>query len=91
MAHTPTGSKPRRGHRIDPSATRPPASTTEPQTPPPERHATNLLKSLEAEGIADEELSALLATDRVVPVAHGRLGSTLPARGLNNFAGGTVA
>lgn len=30
-----------------------------------------LLKSLEAEGIADRELSALLATDRVIPVAHG--------------------
>ena len=30
-----------------------------------------LLKSLDAEGIADKELSALLATDRVIPVAHG--------------------
>jgi hypothetical protein len=30
-----------------------------------------LLKSLNAEGIADKELSALLATDRVIPVAHG--------------------
>jgi hypothetical protein len=30
-----------------------------------------LLKSLPAEGIADKELSALLATDRVIPVAHG--------------------
>jgi len=30
-----------------------------------------LLKSLAAEGIADKELSALLATDRVIPVAHG--------------------
>lgn len=30
-----------------------------------------LLKTLEAEGIADKELSALLATDRVIPVAHG--------------------
>ncbi len=30
-----------------------------------------LLKSLEAEGVADKELSALLATDRVIPVAHG--------------------
>jgi hypothetical protein len=29
-----------------------------------------LLKSLAAEGIADKELSALLATDRVIPVAH---------------------
>jgi len=29
-----------------------------------------LLKSLDAEGIADKELSALLATDRVIPVAH---------------------
>lgn len=29
-----------------------------------------LLKSLEAQGIADKELSALLATDRVIPVAH---------------------
>ena len=29
-----------------------------------------LLKSLEASGIADKELSALLATDRVIPVAH---------------------
>lgn len=31
----------------------------------------NLLKSLVAEGIADKELSALLATDRVIPVVHG--------------------
>ncbi|MCB0900225.1 MAG: toll/interleukin-1 receptor domain-containing protein [Actinobacteria bacterium] len=30
-----------------------------------------LLKSLKSEGIADKELSALLATDRVIPVAHG--------------------
>src|SRR5438067_7196400 len=30
-----------------------------------------LLKSLAAEGIADKELSALFATDRVIPVAHG--------------------
>lgn len=30
-----------------------------------------LLKSLAAEGIADKELSVLLATDRVIPVAHG--------------------
>ena len=30
-----------------------------------------LLKTLAAEGIADKELSALLATDRVIPVAHG--------------------
>lgn len=30
-----------------------------------------LLKSLKAEGIADKELSALLATNRVIPVAHG--------------------
>lgn len=30
-----------------------------------------LLKSLESGGIADKELSALLATDRVIPVAHG--------------------
>jgi hypothetical protein len=29
-----------------------------------------LLKSLETQGIADKELSALLATDRVIPVAH---------------------
>ena len=29
-----------------------------------------LLKSLAAEGIADKELSVLLATDRVIPVAH---------------------
>lgn len=29
-----------------------------------------LLTSLTAEGIADKELSALLATDRVIPVAH---------------------
>ncbi|MFM8858077.1 MAG: TIR domain protein, partial [Actinomycetota bacterium] len=28
-------------------------------------------KSLDADGIADKELSALLATDRVIPVAHG--------------------
>lgn len=30
-----------------------------------------LFKSLDAEGTADKELSALLATDRVIPVAHG--------------------
>jgi hypothetical protein len=30
-----------------------------------------LFKSLDAEGVADKELSALLATDRVIPVAHG--------------------
>ena len=30
-----------------------------------------LLRSLENGGIADKELSALLATDRVIPVAHG--------------------
>jgi hypothetical protein len=30
-----------------------------------------MLKSLAAQGIADKELSALLATDRVIPVAHG--------------------
>lgn len=30
-----------------------------------------LLKSLAPQGIADKELSALLATDRVIPVAHG--------------------
>jgi hypothetical protein len=30
-----------------------------------------LLKSLNSEGIADKELSVLLATDRVIPVAHG--------------------
>lgn len=30
-----------------------------------------LLKGLDAQGIADKELSALLATDRVIPVAHG--------------------
>lgn len=30
-----------------------------------------LLTSLAAEGIADKELSALLATDRVIPIAHG--------------------
>lgn len=30
-----------------------------------------LLRSLESEGIADKELSVLLATDRVIPVAHG--------------------
>jgi hypothetical protein len=30
-----------------------------------------LFKTLDAEGIADKELSALLATDRVIPVAHG--------------------
>jgi hypothetical protein len=30
-----------------------------------------MLKSLQSEGIADKELSALLATDRVIPVAHG--------------------
>jgi hypothetical protein len=29
-----------------------------------------MLKSLAAEGIADKELSVLLATDRVIPVAH---------------------
>lgn len=31
----------------------------------------NLYKSLEKEGISAQELSALLATDRVIPVAHG--------------------
>ena len=31
----------------------------------------NLVKGLAAEGIADKELSALLATDRVIPVVHG--------------------
>lgn len=30
-----------------------------------------LFTSLNAEGVADKELSALLATDRVIPVAHG--------------------
>jgi hypothetical protein len=30
-----------------------------------------LLKSIQTDGIADRELSALLATDRVIPVAHG--------------------
>ena len=30
-----------------------------------------LFTSLRAEGVADKELSALLATDRVIPVAHG--------------------
>jgi len=30
-----------------------------------------LLRSLAAQGVADKELSALLATDRVIPVAHG--------------------
>jgi hypothetical protein len=30
-----------------------------------------LFKSLNSEGVADKELSALLATDRVIPVAHG--------------------
>lgn len=30
-----------------------------------------MFKSLDAEGVADKELSALLATDRVIPVAHG--------------------
>lgn len=30
-----------------------------------------MFKSLDSEGVADKELSALLATDRVIPVAHG--------------------
>lgn len=30
-----------------------------------------MLKSLAGEGVADKELSALLATDRVIPVVHG--------------------
>ena len=30
-----------------------------------------LLKSLNDQGVADQELSALLATDRVIPVAYG--------------------
>lgn len=30
----------------------------------------SLLKRLDAEGVADKELSVLLATDRVIPVAH---------------------
>ena len=34
-------------------------------------HARTLLKSLAAEGIADKESPALLATDRVIPVVHG--------------------
>lgn len=29
-----------------------------------------MFKSLDAEGVADKELSALLATDRVIPIAH---------------------
>lgn len=31
----------------------------------------DLLVSLDVTGVADKELSALLATDRVIPVAHG--------------------
>ncbi|MFD8770409.1 toll/interleukin-1 receptor domain-containing protein [Microbacterium oxydans] len=31
----------------------------------------HMLKSLANEGVADQELSALLATERVIPVAHG--------------------
>ena len=31
----------------------------------------SLLKSLRSQGVADKELSALLATDRVIPIAHG--------------------
>jgi hypothetical protein len=30
-----------------------------------------LLRRLDAEGVADKELSALLATDRLIPIAHG--------------------
>ncbi|MCU1391099.1 MAG: hypothetical protein JWL72_4437 [Ilumatobacteraceae bacterium] len=30
-----------------------------------------LVASLRAQGVADKELSALLATDRVIPIAHG--------------------
>src|SRR3546814_4637458 len=30
-----------------------------------------LLESLKAQGVADKELSALLATDRLIPIAHG--------------------
>jgi hypothetical protein len=30
-----------------------------------------LIRSIQADGIADKELSALLATDRVIPIAHG--------------------
>lgn len=30
-----------------------------------------LLRSIQSEGTADKELSALLATDRLIPVAHG--------------------
>lgn len=30
-----------------------------------------LLRSIEAEGIAEKELSVLLASGRVIPVAHG--------------------
>lgn len=30
-----------------------------------------LLRSIQSDGIAEKELSALLATDRVIPVAHG--------------------
>ncbi len=29
-----------------------------------------MFKSLDSAGVADKELSALLATDRVIPVAH---------------------
>ena len=35
------------------------------------RRTPALFTSLNAEGVADKELSALLATDRVIPVAHG--------------------
>lgn len=36
-----------------------------------------LLESLKAQGIADKELSVLLATDRVIPIAHGTTFETL--------------
>lgn len=36
-----------------------------------------LLASLKAQGVADKELSALLATDRVIPIAHGTTFETL--------------
>jgi hypothetical protein len=30
-----------------------------------------MLKSIQSEGIADKELSAVLFTNRVIPIAHG--------------------
>ncbi|MCZ7538065.1 MAG: hypothetical protein M5T61_20470 [Acidimicrobiia bacterium] len=45
-----------------------------------------LLKSIEAEGIAEKELSVLLASGRVIPVAHGTTFEALARRQPHAFA-----